>query len=50
MDNAKALVNHSSWYEGEVQQKVRSLCNYYDIEPGVCQPRRPKKKTESRPL
>lgn len=50
MDNAKALVKHSSWYEGEVQQKVRSLCNYYDIEPGACQPRRPKKKTESRPL
>lgn len=33
MDNAKALVKHSSWYEGEVQQTVRSLCNYYDIEP-----------------
>ena len=50
MDNAKALIKHSSWYEGEVQQTVRSLCNYYDIEPGACQPRRPKKKTESRPL
>ena len=34
MDTAKALVNHSSWYESEVQQKVRSLCNYYDNEPG----------------
>ncbi len=33
MDNAKALVKHSSWYEGEVHQTVRSLCNYYDIEP-----------------
>ena len=42
MDNAKALVKHSSWYEGEVQQTVRSLCNYYDIEPWACQPRRPK--------
>lgn len=39
MDNAKALVKHSSWYEGEVQQTVRSLCNYYDIEPWACQPR-----------
>lgn len=44
MDNAKALVKHSSWYEGEVQQTVRSLCNYYDIEPWACQPRRPKQK------
>lgn len=44
MDNAKALVNHSSWYEGEVQQTVRSLCDYYDIEPWACQPRRPKQK------
>lgn len=44
MANAKALVNHSGWYEGEVQQTVRSLCNYYDIEPWACQPRRPKQK------
>ena len=44
MDNAKALVKHSSWYEGEVRQTVRSLCNYYDIEPWACQPRRPKQK------
>lgn len=44
MDNAKALVKHSSWYEGEVQQTVRPLCNYYDIEPWACQPRRPKQK------
>ena len=44
MDNAKALIKHSSWYEGEVQQTVRSLCNYYDIEPWACQPRRPKQK------
>ena len=44
MDNAKALVKHSSWYEGEVQLTVRSLCNYYDIEPWACQPRRPKQK------
>jgi hypothetical protein len=27
-----------------VQQTVRSLCNYYDIEPWACQPRRPKQK------
>lgn len=33
MDNAKALVKHSSWYEGEVLLTVRSLCDYYDIEP-----------------
>ena len=44
MDNAKALIKHSSWYEGEVQQTVRALCNYYDIEPWACQPRRPKQK------
>lgn len=44
MDNAQALVRHSSWYEGEVQQTVRSLCNYYDIEPWACQPRRSKQK------
>ena len=44
MDNAKALVKHSNWYEGEVQQTVRSLCNYDDIEPWACQPRRPKQK------
>lgn len=44
MDKAKALVKHSSWYGGEVQQTVRSLCNHYDIEPWVCQPRRPKQK------
>ena len=44
MDNAKALIKHSSWYEGEVQQTVRSLCNYYDIEPWACQPRCPKQK------
>ena len=44
MDNAKALVKHESWYEGEVQQTVRSLCNNYDIEPWACQPRRPKQK------
>lgn len=44
MDKAKALVKHSSWYEGEVQQTVRSLCNYYDIEPWACQPRRPEQK------
>lgn len=25
MDNAKALVKHSSWYEGEVQQTVQLL-------------------------
>ncbi len=50
MDNAKALVKHSSWYEGEVQLTVRSLCNNYDIEPWACQPRRPKQKTESRPV
>lgn len=40
----QALIKHSSWYEGEVQQTVRSLCNYYDIEPWACQPRRPKQK------
>lgn len=50
MDYAKVLVKHSSWYEGEVQQTVRSLCNNYDIEPWACQPRRPKQKTESRPV
>ena len=44
MDNAKALITHSSWYEGEVQQTVRSLCNYYDIELWACQPRRAKQK------
>lgn len=44
MDNAKALVKHSSWYEGEVQQTECSLCNHYDIEPRACQPRRPKHK------
>lgn len=44
MDNAKALVKHSSWYEGEVRQTVRSLCNYYDIEPWACQLRRLKQK------
>lgn len=44
MDNAKTLVKHSSWYEGEVQLTVRSLCNYYDIEPWASQPRRPKQK------
>lgn len=44
MDNAKALVKHSSWYEGEVQQTECSLCNYYDIEPWACQPRRPRHK------
>lgn len=44
MDNAKALVKHSNWYEGEVQQTVRSLCNYDDIEPWACRPRRPKQK------
>ena len=46
MDKAKAHVKHSSWYEGEVQQTVRSLCNYYVIEPWVCQPRRPKQKNQ----
>lgn len=44
MDNAKALVKHSSWYEGEVQQTERSLYNYYDTEPWACQPRRHKQK------
>lgn len=44
MDNAKALVKHSSWYEGEVQQTVRSLCNYYDIELWTCLLRRLKQK------
>ena len=44
MDNAKALVKHSSWYEGDVQQTECSLCNHYDIEPRACQPRRPKQK------
>lgn len=44
MDNAKGLVKHTSWYEGEVQQTVRSLYNYYDLEPWACQPRRHKQK------
>lgn len=44
MDNAKSLVKHSSWYEGDVQQTECSLCNHYDIEPRACQPRRPKHK------
>lgn len=44
IDKAKAPVKHSSWYEGEVQRTVRFVCNYYDIEPWVCQPRRPKQK------
>ena len=44
LDNANALVKHSSWDEGEVQLTVRSLCNYYGIEPWACQPRRPKQK------
>lgn len=44
MDNAKALVKHSSWYEDEVQQTVCSLCNYYGIEPWAGQPRCPKQK------
>lgn len=44
MDNAKALIKHSSWYEGDVQQTECSLCNHYDIEPRACQPRRPKHK------
>lgn len=46
MDNAKALVKHSRWYEGEVQRTVRFVCNYYDIEPWACQPRRPKQKNQ----
>ena len=50
MDNAKALVKHSRWYEGEVQRTVRFVCNNYDIEPWACQPRCPKQKTESRPV
>lgn len=44
MDNAKALVKHSSWYEDKVRQTVRSLCYYYEIEPWECKPRRPKQK------
>lgn len=27
-----------------MQQTVRCLCNYYDIDPWACQPRRPKQK------
>lgn len=46
MDKARTHVKHSSWYEGEVQQTVRSPCNYYVIEPWVCQPRRPKQKNQ----
>lgn len=44
MDKARAHVKHSSWYEGEVQQTVRSLCIYYVIESWARQPRRPKHK------
>ena len=44
MDNARALVKASNWYEGEVQQTVRSLCNYYGVEAWPCQPRKPKQK------
>lgn len=50
MDNAKALVKHSSWYEGEVLQTVRSLCNYYDIEPWAASLVAPSRKTGSRPV
>ena len=46
MDNAKALIKHLSWYEGEVQRTVRFVCNYYDIEPWACQPHRPKQKNQ----
>lgn len=42
MDKARAHVKHSSWYEGEVQQTVRSLCIYYVIESWARQPRHPK--------
>jgi len=50
MDNANVLVKHLSWYEGDVQQTVRSPCNDYDIEPWACQPRRPKQTTGSKPV
>lgn len=45
MDNARALVKSTDWYEGEVQQTIRSLCNYYGMEPWPCQPRKPRQKS-----
>ena len=39
-----ALQHARPTVKGEVQLTVRSLCNYYDIEPWACQPRRPKQK------
>ena len=45
MDNAKALAKHANWYEGDVQSAVRSLCNYYNMKPWVCQPGQPKQKS-----
>ena len=44
MDNAKALVRNSGWFEGEIQYVIRSVCSYYGMDPVACQPRAPKQK------
>lgn len=50
MDNAKALVKHSSLYEGEVQQTVRSCATTMTSSRGRVSPVDPSRKTESRPV
>ncbi len=44
MDNAKALVKRTDWREGEVQPAIKSLCDYYNMQPWACKPVTPKQK------
>lgn len=44
MDNAKALVRHTDWQEGDIQPAVQSLCRYYRMQPWACKPATPKQK------
>ncbi len=44
VDNAKALVRHADWHEGDIQPAIHSLCRYYNMQPWACKPATPKQK------
>lgn len=44
VDNAKALVRHTDWHEGDIQPAIHSVCRYYKMQPWACTPANPKQK------
>ena len=44
MDNAKALVRHANWTQGDIQPVILDLCEHYGMNAQTCRVHHPKDK------